>query len=63
MTRTHLTKAFLDKTMESLDKMDSWSDEELHQYSLKLLDRGLIQTAKLTKQDAKKTVERFKYSS
>ncbi|HAS6076778.1 TPA: hypothetical protein I7141_12885 [Vibrio vulnificus] len=56
MARTHLTKSLLDKSMKSLDNMDSWSEEELRQYSLKLLDKGLIQAEKLTKQDTKKAV-------
>lgn len=52
MTRTHLTKALLDKAMKSLDRMDGWSDKQRCQLSSVMVEKGLIPTPKLFKEEA-----------
>lgn len=60
MTRTHLTKALLDKAMKSLDKMDSWSDKQRCQVPLIMVDKGLLPTSSQSEEEAKRLVERVK---
>ncbi|EIO3963349.1 hypothetical protein LQK43_000997 [Vibrio parahaemolyticus] len=60
MTRTHLTKALLDKAMKSLDKMDSWSDKQLCQVPPIMVDKGLLPTSSQSEEEAKRLVERVK---
>lgn len=60
MTRTHLTKALLDKAMKSLDKMDSWSDKQRCQAPLIMVDKGLLPTSSQPEEEAKRLVERVK---
>ncbi|HHF3163266.1 hypothetical protein [Vibrio alginolyticus] len=60
MTRTHLTKALLDKAMKSLDKMDGWSDKQRCQVPLIMVDKGLLPTSSQSEEEAKRLVERVK---
>ncbi len=60
MTRTHLTKAFLDKAMKSIDKMESWTVEQRHHSSLIMVDKGMVLCPSLSEEEAKRLVERVK---